>query len=62
MDRTWVAAEAALWDAVMNPPRRRLVSHSLSPEQRKDIRAALDRQKSQEFVREWEAYDRWIHH
>ena len=58
----WITAESVLWNNFMAPRRGRLNLHSLSPEKRREVRQDLARQKEQEFVREWEAYDRWLQH
>ena len=62
MDELWAAAEATLWKAFMYPAPRRLNLDSLSPEKRKEVRAAVERHKATEFQREWEAYERWLRH
>ena len=61
-EEPWITAEAGLWNNFMTPSRGRLNLHSLSPEKRKEVRQDLAKQKEQEFLREWEAYDRWLQH
>ena len=58
----WIAAEASLWHTFMAPRRGRVNLHSLSPEKRKEIRQDLAKREEQDFLREWEAYERWLQH
>ena len=62
MDEQWIITEARLWKEFMAPARPRIVLHSLTPEKRKEVRLDLEKQKSKEFGKEWEAYDRWMNH
>jgi hypothetical protein len=62
MNSQWITAEAQLWQEFMTPAPARIVMHSLSPEKRREVKQALDKQKDREFGKEWEAYDRWVHH